>query len=378
MQLKNESSENLPPEKPVKAATPAGEWFGKMPRKWLWQTVKWLIFAANIAYLYFTVGREDNLLKLVDQIQDSFSTQQPLLFKILFPFTFLLLFVNWGVEALKWKTLVSKFQRISFKRCFAAIFCGSAVSLWIPNRAGEYLGRILFIRPGVRIKGVLATLVGNFAQLSITLILGIGGGLYYAYMHWPKNVFWLVVPVLSFAFIALLLFFYFNINKIRYLLPRKSLLGRFRKYLVVYTFYKFPDLARVLGLSLLRYFVFSGQFILLLWFFSGTVPVLQCWLAIFLIYLVQTVIPANALTELGIRGASSVFFLQDFIPNEVAILSASYGLWLINLLLPGVFGLLILVFVEPKLRRQKTNVLLRRDKSSSLQSEHINSQKSGN
>ncbi|MGZ5304114.1 MAG: hypothetical protein ACXWDO_08395, partial [Bacteroidia bacterium] len=302
--------------------------------------------------------------------------QQPLLYKILFLCGVLLVFANWGLEAFKWKILVQKFQQISFKRCFAAILCGSAVSLWIPNRAGEYLGRILFIRPGVRIKGVLATLVGSFAQLSITLMLGIGGGLYYAYMHWPENVFWLVVPVLSFGFIALLLFFYFNINKIRYLLPKKSFMGRYRKYLVVYSFYKFPDLLKVLGFSLLRYFVFSGQFILFLWFFSGAVPPIECWLAIFLIYLVQTVIPANALTELGIRGASSVFFLQSYVPNAAAILSASYGLWLINLLLPGIFGLLILVFVEPKLRSGR-NDLSKRNDPAILKDEQYVSAKNG-
>lgn len=329
---------------------PVRSGLGIKQQKWLWLSLKWIIFIANIAYLYFTVGREENLFQLTEQLKRSFSVQQPVLYKFIFLLSFSLVFANWGLEALKWKILVRKFQRISFKRCYAAILCGSAVSLWIPNRAGEYLGRIIFIRPGARIKGVLATLVGSFAQLSITLILGIGGGLYYAYMHWPKNTFWVVFPVLGLVFIGLLLFFYFNINKIRYLLPRRSFISRFRKYLVVYSFYGFRDLAKVLGFSLLRYIVFSGQFILLLWFFSGNVPPIQCWLAIFLIYLVQTVIPANALTELGIRGASSVFFLQNFITDPAAILSASYGVWLINLLLPGILGILILVFVEPKLK----------------------------
>jgi MFS family permease len=347
--LKNESSDNLNPNRPVKTDHEISFWFDKKRQKQLWQILKWLIFAANIAYLYFTVGKEDNLIQLLQQVKDTFGQQKPFFYKLIFLCGFLLVFANWGLEAYKWKILVRKFQRISFRRCFAAVLCGSAVSLWIPNRAGEYLGRILFIRPGVRIKGVLATLVGSFAQLSITLILGIGGGLYYAYKHWPENVFWLVVPVLSVGFVALLLFFYFNINKVRYLLPKKSFVSRFRKYLVVYSFYSFADLGKVLSFSLLRYFVFSGQFVLFLWFFGGAVPPIECWLAIFLIYLVQTIIPANALTELGIRGASSVFFLQGFVPNTAAILSASYGLWLINLLLPGIFGLLILVFAEPKL-----------------------------
>lgn len=206
----------------------------------------------------------------------------------------------------------------------------------------------------MRLKGVLATLVGSFAQLSITILLGLMGALYYAYLHWPKNIFWAVVPVLSFALIALLLFFYFNINKIRYLLPRKSVLGRYRKYLAIYSFYKFQDLLKVLGLALLRYLVFSGQFMLFLWFFSGAMPPLVCWLSIFVVYLVQTVVPSTALTEIGVRGAASVYFLGEYVQSTPAILSASYGLWLINLLLPGIFGLLILMFVEPKLKRNQT------------------------
>jgi len=72
-----------------------------------------------------------------------------------------LMLVNWSFEALKWKTLIHHIQEISFFRAFRAILSGLSVSLAMntPNGSGEYVGRILYVNEGNRIRAITLTFV---------------------------------------------------------------------------------------------------------------------------------------------------------------------------------------------------------------------------
>ena len=82
------------------------------------------------------------------------------------------MFANWGIEALKWKVCIQKIQRINFMTAFKAILSGVSFSVSTPNRIGEYLGRVLYMEEGKRIKAVSLTIVGSMSQLIITLLMG--------------------------------------------------------------------------------------------------------------------------------------------------------------------------------------------------------------
>jgi hypothetical protein len=56
----------------------------------------------------------------------------------------LLMIVNWGIEARKWQYLIAPIYSISFARAFKAILSGVSFSVTMPNRIGEYLGRVLY------------------------------------------------------------------------------------------------------------------------------------------------------------------------------------------------------------------------------------------
>jgi len=257
-----------------------------------------------------------------------------------------LVIVNWAIEAIKWRFLLKKFTSISFFRSIAAIFCGTTIGIWAPNRTGEYLGRVFFLDDGVRIKGILATLIGSISQLVLSLIFGTIGFVYYeknidapAYIQWAAGISGLL-------FIVLILFFYFNFRLIRLWLPLKKWTLPIRKYLVVYKLYKTREFEIVLLLSLFRYLVFTTQFYLLLGFFGTHIPYLDAMPLIFLMYGIQTVSPSNGFTELIVRGGTTVFLFHNFTSNVTAILAASYGLWLINLMIPALAGACILGFAR--------------------------------
>jgi len=104
-------------------------------------------------------------------------------------------------------------------------------------------------------------------------------------------------------------------------------------------------LFKVLLLSLLRYVVFSTQFYLLLRAFALQIPYPTAFMLISVIYLVVTAIPTVALVDLGIRGSVSVYFLGLYFHNGQAaflILSASTLIWIVNLALPALAGILFI------------------------------------
>lgn len=62
------------------------------------------------------------------------------------------------------------------------------------------------------------------------------------------------------------------------------------------------------------------------------------------VFLAQTLIPTIALAEIGVRGVTAVHFVGAFGGNAVNILAATYGLWLVNILMPALAGALLMVF----------------------------------
>ena len=59
---------------------------------------------------------------------------------------FFLMFVNWSIDAIKWQFLVSKLKSF-FLVGFKAVFLGITVSIFTPNRVGEFGGFFVCSRP---------------------------------------------------------------------------------------------------------------------------------------------------------------------------------------------------------------------------------------
>jgi len=95
-------------------------------------------------------------------------------------------------------------------------------------------------------------------------------------------------------------------------------------------------------LSILKYLIFSFQYYLLLRFFGSPINYFQAFIGISLSYLVSSGIPSITITELGIRGSVSMFFLGIYTDNQSAILAASSWLWIVNVAIPAFFGATVL------------------------------------
>jgi hypothetical protein len=268
-----------------------------------------------------------------------------------------LIFFNWGIESLKWRLLVAPIKKISFIQAYKAVLSGVSFSVTMPNRVGEYLGRVIYLPEGSRLRTISVTLVGSFAQLLTTLIAGLAGLIFLKgslQQQFPSMIIWyqfLVYGVMMVILVMLLV--YLNVNGAvhlfnRWIKNKKYLylveaLGSFKKNLLL----------NILLLSVARYFVFLTQYVLLFYFFGVDVPAFTIALVMTVVFLALAIIPSISLIELGIRGEVSLMLMGIFSANSLGIGLTTVSIWFINLIIPAIIGSILLLNLKIFAWREK-------------------------
>jgi uncharacterized membrane protein YbhN (UPF0104 family) len=111
------------------------------------------------------------------------------------------------------------------------------------------------------------------------------------------------------------------------------------------SFFKIPrtQFFQTLFLSAIRYLVFTTQFYLILIALGMEIEVTSAFVLIAVTFLITSIIPTFALTEIVVRSAVavSVFTVIDTGHPEIAA-AASFLLWIINLAIPALAGSLFM------------------------------------
>jgi hypothetical protein len=261
-----------------------------------------------------------------------------------------LMFVNWAIEAVKWKIAVKKIQEVGFFKAFRAVLSGVSFSVSTPNRVGEYLGRVLYMDAGNKLKTISITIVGSISQLIITLLMGCIGLI----MLRPRiEAEQLVAPiwmeVIIYGVIAVLIIltlFYFRLSWIIRGVDRLPGSKRFAYLVNALEGFDATLLTRLLSLSLLRFIVFIVQYYLLFRLFDVQVLWWQGFWSVSVSFLVMAVIPTFAIAELGLRGRIGLILTGLFSSNKAGIIFATAGIWFINLIIPAVAGSLLILGIK--------------------------------
>lgn len=261
-----------------------------------------------------------------------------------------LMAVNWGLEAWKWRALVASEERLSSWIALKATLAGTGVSLLTPNRTGEFVGRALFLRPEVRVQGAALTVLGSVAQLSITCLAG-------CVALWlctrdpsfaPPGLHGAAIGLTVVAAMSgvVLLAMYLRPALLRRLFDLVPVLRPFDQRFQALDACPPRTLGFVLALSVLRYVVFTLQFLMLLGLFEPQVARPDALIAVPVIFLITTLVPTVMLTELGVRGAAASMVLSGQGGDATGAVLASTMLWLINVLLPAVLGSIVLLLAR--------------------------------
>ncbi|MFN6945577.1 MAG: lysylphosphatidylglycerol synthase domain-containing protein [Cytophagaceae bacterium] len=257
----------------------------------------------------------------------------------------LLIPVNWGLEALKWQFLVRKIEKISFLKAYRGILTGVSFGLATPHGIGDYAGRILQLSSQDRVKMVGAVFLTRIAQFFVTYFFGTLALLYFISYVYVTDAFLIrtlaYVLALSNTFLIVLFFFHKNIL---FLLKEVKLLRPVYKYFEILNQYSGNDILCVIGLSFLRYMVFSCQFFALLYLFNVSTNVVILLTGVSFIFLVKSIVPT--FFDLGVRESSALYFFGFFNTSEESILFASLLLWVINILFPAFIGLFMIFKIK--------------------------------
>jgi len=252
---------------------------------------------------------------------------------------FLLMFLNWFIEALKWKFLVGGIEKISTWKSVESVFCGLTWAVFTPNRIGEYGGRVFFLSTRKRIMGVIAMTVGAIGQLVVTSVLGSLALLWFIIRFADLNSFVdFGLGFLILIFCSFFLLFYFNIQWVYGLLKKNNFLKRFNRFFIIFSRYKYADIFQILIYSLSRYLIFTTQYFIIIHFLIPEIKTFDMVMILFVFYFIQSVLPSLDLLDIGVRASVATYFFAFVTNQDIAIMAAIASIWMINLIIPAIFG----------------------------------------
>lgn len=304
--------------------------------------VKIVIVLLGIWIIYKKIIHNQNITQLWSDIKSSFTSTKHIYLLIL---TIILVPINIYLEGVKWKIQLKPIENISYYKSFLSIFTGLTAGMFFPNRMGNFLGRIFMMENGDRIKAAMVTIVGGMAQMIATVSIGLIATIFFV------NKYFVLLTISIILIVALLLLIYFNIHVLKYfqfLIPKKFK-EKTKEYFDVFSLYYKKELLKILIISFLRYFIYTFQFVLLIWAFNIPLTYLNAMIPISFTYLLMMVIPFITITEIAIRGSVSIlvfekWFIINGISNslELMVFSASSLLWILNIAIPSIIGLFLI------------------------------------
>jgi hypothetical protein len=302
-----------------------------------------MLFVLVVYSLYNQISQQQDLLIRWQQIKSSWENP-------VFWLVFLLMFLNWGIESLKWKLLLKPLENIRFAKAFKSVFAGCSITMITPNRTGEFGGRILFVEAENRIKAISTNILGSISQMLITSILGCIGLIYlihFSNLHsklmllpWIFNDFNIY---LSFGVSIFLALFYFKTHFFISFISKFKFLHKIVQHIKIVEQFNIYELLIILFCSFLRYFVFILQYILIMYVMHVEMESSIAFWLVGVFYLMMAIIPTIGFTELPIRSALGISIFGILSTNILGIQVACFAIWIINLVIPATIGGLFLL-----------------------------------
>jgi Lysylphosphatidylglycerol synthase TM region len=309
-----------------------------------------ILFVWLSVSIYNQISNQKDIKATYNSINQNFGSQQWLLCLSVI----LLMFVNWGIETKKWQLLVKGIEKISFLKAYRAVFCGQAFAINTVNNLGEYVGRVLFLNEGNRLRGIALTMIGSLSQVIVTFFMG-AVALFFSKNLFAQNglynvglsAFWyngLVFVLVTFT--TLLVIVYFGLSWLTRLVEKIPFISKYAFLIQKVEDFSIKDLTKILHLSFLRYFVFVLQYIILLKVFQVNGSFFMLALLVSIMFLILAIVPSIALAELGLRGKVSLLLLGMLSTNSAGIVFCATAIWVINRLLPALAGSLFILGVR--------------------------------
>lgn len=307
----------------------------KTQRKYLNLLIKIAIVALAMWFVVTKVNNQKNLREfehLIHQVD-------PTTIRLVLTAVFILMFVNWFLEVIKWRYLSKRIEPLGLWKAIKSVFCGLTWAIFTPNRIGEYGGRVMLLKPENRASGAVAMGVGLFAQLVLTSIFGALSIAWFVttFLETPTSVdfgVWLIAIIYALAFLIL----YFNVAWVDYLVGKVKFLAKIKPFFSVLEDFTVKELAHVLLLSAFRFGIFTSQYIILMLVFLPELPFVSMVLMIFIMFFIQSAVPSLDIFDFSVRSFVASNLYAYITTQEIAVMAIVSCVWFVNLIFPAIIG----------------------------------------
>lgn len=296
-------------------------------------SIKTLLVLLCLAYLYSKLSAVNGKTLSTDFIQKLTGSNRYYLLIAL-----ALVLANWSVEAVKWKFLIQRLEPITFTASLKSILAGISASLVTPNRAGEFIGKLFFLRKASKPDALILSMVGSISQVMLTLCFGLVALHQYLYKNALLTAYYYPVLVVVLGVNILSIYLFYNFKNIAISWKKWNFIHSIIPYNLESIELTKRDLSKVILLSLFRYIIFTVQFLLILKIANLIVNPIESALLVFLYFFIVSLMPTFAITELGVRGSVAVALFCENPDSCAEVLAAAFIVWFINLALPAIVG----------------------------------------
>ncbi|MBA3662619.1 MAG: flippase-like domain-containing protein [Bacteroidetes bacterium] len=300
--------------------------------------LKIAIGLASFLIVYFRLKGDltsDNLQLLYNSV---FSFQGAIILFI----CLLLIPVNWGLETYKWQLVTAPVEKVSFKKATQSVYSGICLGNLAPGRATEFIAKIIFFKPENRPQITVLHFINGMFQLCVTYLIGFIA-LAYKVNSFGDNYLWIAYTAISTAVLVILVFIIslVKIDAVLNFITRRISKKQNTETRHEYKFTR-VQLLKLFGLSLLRYFVFYFQMVIIMKLFAGNFNA-DIALGIALYFLITTTIPMISFLEAAIRAAVAIVVFKGTGLSNAGLALSSVAVWLINIIIPSIAGYFILI-----------------------------------
>lgn len=251
--------------------------------------------------------------------------------------------LNWLMEVLKWKLAIQPITNISTRNAVGGVLAGVALGFVTPHAVGDYFAKVFSIAHQDREKALGLILISRMMQMLPTAIFGAIA----LYVYSRKSIALFDIPF-SFAYLLLGGLFLLVLTVMLVLRWNHP---KIRSFVAPIQKVSLKLLSALAALSIIRYLIFSAQFLLLLSVVGLKISVFKQFMGIAFMFLAKSILPTfNFLSDLGVREFSVALFFESFEVEVAPVIASGLILWLINIALPALMG----IFYIPQLQLKKS------------------------
>ncbi len=262
-------------------------------------------------------------------------------FRMYILFALLILPLNLLLQFFKWRLVVSREKSgVPATTLWSSMFIGLSLGLVTPGRVGDF-ARTAFVK-NVNKSGLLGLLlVDKTITLFVIYVLGLSSLTRFVNVLTQRTILGVVIG-LGVIFLALLIFlqrrgFDFRMWK-RGIITKWSFLERMVSGMEKASF---GFMAQLFFITIVHVFIYCFQLFLLIRAFQP-IALINALTASFAIMFTKSLLPVS-FGDLGVREGAAVYFFGRFDVSAPAAFNASLLLFVINVLIPGITGLVILL-----------------------------------